>query len=171
MRLFLGMQIGSITTTGHSLGGALAALCAADIADCLNSAPAENAAILPDQPERLTSQRPHRLAELATPAVGSTQTVIQSTQQRVAFAVLSNQVEEIYNKTGGAVAGCRTAMEDHLERHSSAMPPVTAVTFGAPRVGDRNFAAKFGERRCLPISQGVRLQLWVVSYAEFRQAW
>ena len=33
----LASQIGSITTTGHSLGGALAALCAYDIADRLNS--------------------------------------------------------------------------------------------------------------------------------------
>ena len=70
---FPGAQIGSITTTGHSLGGALAALCAADIADCLNSTPAAEAAALPSPLERLQSPPAAALAGLAATAVKSTQ--------------------------------------------------------------------------------------------------
>ena len=137
-----GMQIGSITTTGHSLGGALAALCAADIADCLNgmpgnSTPAEEAVALPNELERLISPPATALAGLAA-----------NTQQRVTSAVLSNKAEELYDRTQAAVDGFRAAMGDHLKLPGRPMPPVTAVTFGAPRVGDRNFAAKFGTCRC-----------------------
>ena len=136
-----GMQIGSITTTGHSLGGALAALCAADIAECLNSTSAAGAAPAPNPLERLTSPFVAALAGVAATAVGST-------QRAPASVMLSNKAEELYDKTHAAVDEFRTAMEAHLKLPGRLVPPVTAVTFGAPRVGDKNFAAKFGLRRC-----------------------
>ena len=43
--------------------------------------------------------------------------------------------------------GFCNAVKANVQRNGG-MPPVTAVTFGAPRVGDRNFAAKFGAPRC-----------------------
>ena len=134
------MQIGSITTTGHSLGGALAALCAADIADCLNSTPAAEAAPLPNPLERQRSPPAAALAGLAA-------TAVVSTQKAAATALLSNKAEELYDRTQAAVDGFCNAMGDHLKLPGRPMPPVTAVTFGAPRVGDKNFAAKFGMRR------------------------
>ena len=52
----------------------------------------------------------------------------------------------MYAKTDEAVK--RFCDATNIKRGGGAMPPVTAVTFGAPRVGDRNFAAKFGAPRC-----------------------
>lgn len=164
------MQIGSITTTGHSLGGALAALCAADIADCLNGTPEAKAAPMPErrawplpkQLKRLKSQPAAAFADLAATAIESTHTVIECTQRAAACAAhaLSDQAEVLYEETEGAIGRFRGAMKEHLARHSIHMPPVTAVTFGAPRVGDKNFAAKFGMRMCVP--PPAHQQLWLV---------
>ena len=128
-------QIGSITTTGHSLGGALAALCAFDIAGCLNAEAAKH-------DEHPLGKGLDRLGSVAKGA----QQAIATTQKAANKVALSTQAEEVYAKTEESIRAFCCAAE--VKRGTGRMPPVTAVTFAAPRVGDKNFAAKFGTPKC-----------------------
>ena len=136
------MQMGSITTTGHSLGGALAALCAHDIADCLNREASKD--------EHSLQRRLQRFGSAGASLTKSAKFAIQATQNVAGKAALSDQAHDVYVRTEEAIKAFSCAMK--VRRGDNPMPPVTAVTFAAPRVGDKNFAAKFGTPRCTSYS-------------------
>eukprot|EP00850_Spirogloea_muscicola_P001206 SM000004S15076 [mRNA] locus=s4:1169978:1174383:+ [translate_table: standard] len=109
-----GGRVRSITTTGHSLGGALAALSAFDIAETLREA-----------------KKIVKLDKQGWKKVEKKSTDRDETKNKIYL-----QTEE-----------CRQDFIEELvdgQKSGYELPTVTAVTFAAPRVGDRLFADRFG---------------------------
>eukprot|EP00850_Spirogloea_muscicola_P023548 SM000366S13818 [mRNA] locus=s366:61728:70586:+ [translate_table: standard] len=111
-----GGRVSSITTTGHSLGGALASLSAFDIAETLREA--------------------KKIAKLQLDKQDWKKFEEKSTDRDEMKDAIYRQTEE-----------CRQDFIEKLvdgQKAGYELPTVTAVTFAAPRVGDRLFAQRFG---------------------------
>eukprot|EP00850_Spirogloea_muscicola_P008473 SM000045S16218 [mRNA] locus=s45:285021:289060:+ [translate_table: standard] len=109
-----GGRVRSITTTGHSLGGALAALSAFDIAETLREA-----------------KKIVKLDKQGWKKVEKKSTDRDETKNKIYLQTEECRQDFIEELVDGQKAGYE-------------LPTVTAVTFAAPRVGDRLFAERFG---------------------------